>query len=167
MRSRTRVFVPMLLVGVCAGCFRYTPASVSDVAPGETVRARVSREQARQFEGMAGLQGRELVGRVVSTDPERLMLEVRAVALEQGNAGRTLNQRVAVPLSEVMDLELRTISVWKTTLVTVGITAAVGGLLALQLYSGENSPSRNDKNPPDALRRAPEIRVQIPLPLVP
>lgn len=163
MHGRIRLCAPVLLLVLSTGCFSYRPAPVAEVAPGRTVRAFLTTEQAREINAVLGRSGRELVGKVVESRDEGLLLEVRAVTVNEGLSGRTLNQRVAIPLSGIMEVEERTLNGWKTALVTLGIAAAVGGLLATQLDEGENSPTGNRPDPPESLRR-PAIRIQIPIP---
>ncbi|MBW3555086.1 MAG: hypothetical protein KY466_16380 [Gemmatimonadetes bacterium] len=161
MLRRMRICAPVLVALLGTACFDYRQASVSELAPGETVRAYVTREHARELEGLGGFRGRELVGKVVESDRERILLDVRAVSIEEAGAGRMFNQRIAVPVSEVMDLEQRALNGWKTALVTVGITAALGGLIAWQFNEGANSPERETPNPPEAVRM-PGIRILVP-----
>lgn len=161
MRHRFLRCAALVLLVSSAGCFNYYPSSVAELTPGQTVRAYVSREQASELNALIGLQGRELVGKVVTRNGDGLLLEVPAVAAHQGPAGRMLNQRVAVPASALLEIEERRLNGWKTALVAGGITAAIGALVAVQLGDEENSPVRNPKPTPEAVR-FPWIRIGVP-----
>lgn len=157
-----RVGAPALLLALSAGCFNYRPASLTELKPGETVRVYLTREQAGELDELIGLTGRQLVGNVVESGNARLLLDVPAAVVNDPTTGaRTLKQRVALPLAGVMELEQRKLSGWRTALAVVGITAAMGGLVALQL-DGDNSPSE-PKDGPEA-SRIPALRIHIPLP---
>lgn len=161
MHGRIRRCAPVLLLALTGGCFNYRPASVAELEPGMTVRAYLSQEQAAELNALIGHRDRQVVGKVVGADPDRLLIEIRGATVNDGLSGRQLNQRIAVPRSGLMEVEERSLNGWKTALVTGGITAAVAGLVALQLASDDNSPLRDPKDPPDAFR-FPLIRISIP-----
>lgn len=147
-------FCTAVLAGLvaAAGCYRYQPLEVPEVAVGQTVRAYVTHEQGARLEDQAGLRDRHLEGRVVSMENGQLLLEVPSAAVSAGAVSRRLKQRVTIPTDQLLELEERTVDPWKTGLVAGGVVAAVGALVAYQLSQGDNSPVRDPKNPPDQLR---------------
>ena len=163
MDPRIRRISPVLLLLAGAGCYTYTPATLPELRPGETVRTLLSREQIVDLDGIVTISGRQLTGRVVGLTEGRVLIDVPVAGSVGGSPIRTLNQRVALAPEGILEVERRNLDGVRTALVVGGAVAVVGALVAWQISESENSPVRNPREPPDA-SRVPGVRIVIPLP---
>lgn len=138
-----RLLLPVALLVTATGCHTFQPASVGDVAPGQSVRVRVTgafsdslapilqRDDSREFEAV-----------VASREDSSLLLDVPVQQSLQGIRFQTLNQRVEVPTSAFVEVETKRLHKGRT-IAAAGIAAAVlGAVVVYQLNkdSGGGTP---------------------------
>ena len=144
-----------------SGCFTYIPSSPQEVAPGESLRLRLSAEEAARYQDLRLANPRLLEGTLVSRSATELMVEASVGVNDATRGTRALVQQVSVPLSGILEVELKRLDGFKT-----GLLVAGGGALltAVIIRSGGGSGSEDDPgtDTPDA-RRIPLIRFSLPL----
>ena len=124
-----RCFRPLTAL-LLAGCYSYATIEPATTQPGTNVRARINAQTADQLEPLLGMETRLLVGTVIATAPDTMIIEVpTAASAPSGGAIVRLKQRVSVPRSGVLELESRTLNRGRTTIVAVGATAGVTALI--------------------------------------
>ncbi len=158
---RLTLAVPCLLLGiVLSGCFAYAPVALDTVQPGADVRVLVTPEQARALDELLLREARMVDGRLLEVGAD-LLLEVPVASGLQGGAMQSLNQRVRLPRSEVLQVELRSLNRGRTGLV-VGVAGAVVLGSVIHALSRElGGDTRGDPPPPGEYRgpiRSPQIR---------
>jgi len=125
---RLRLLGALALV---AGCYRYSPAKMSELKEGGGVRVRVTAAYAEQIQPLLGLQdARVVAGTLIHSMPDTLIVEVPTVVrADVGSSTETLRQRISIPRSELVDLETRTLDQGRTATVvavaSVGITVLI------------------------------------------
>jgi len=131
-----------------SACFTYQPVEIADLRPELEVRARVSAQFAEETAEFIGREERLLEGIVESTNGEGLMLLVPVVTAFERRGG-SLNQRLTIPRSHLLEVELKERDNTRTALV-VGVVAAIGGgILIQQLTSDERASTDPIRDPPD------------------
>lgn len=115
---------------VSAGCYHYIPAETGDVPAGATVRVRVTDTQTRRYENIVPVNGRMIQGKLVEQDTDQLLLEVPILSDLRGDRVETVAQRIDLPRSDVVDLEIRKLDRGMTALV-----AGVGGVAGVALIT--------------------------------
>lgn len=138
MRSGLR---PLLILAalLSGGCYRYVPAGLDELKPGRDVRVRMTEEEADRFNGVLMPGTRDLEGRVVELNGDRVLLQVPIAMFDRGARVETLNQRLDVSRSGVLDVQLRQLDRTRTGLL-VGAGIAIGGfVLAKSLGDGLSS----------------------------
>ncbi len=120
-----RAFVPLFLLGV-AGCQTFQPTSFDRVSPGERVRARVNSAWADSLDALLQRDGRVVEGTVVEKPDGALLLEVPVQSELRGIEFQTINQRVRIPESAFVELELRELDRGRT----LGVAALAGAIVA-------------------------------------
>jgi hypothetical protein len=131
-----------LSIIVSAGCYHYLPVEPGDVPPGSTVRVRVTDAQTRRFENVVPVDGRLIQGKIIEQDPAVLLLEVPILTDLRGNRVETVSQRIDLPRSDVLDMEIRSLDRGKTALVF-----GVGGVAAVALVTRTLVGAFNSDNP--------------------
>lgn len=122
------------LIALLAGCYSHAPVRPADAPAGASVRARVSATQAEALGALLGREDRVLHGRVVGPgDGGSLLLQVPAAG---SGAGTRLEQRVALPPGEIVELEVRTLDRLRTGGL-VGALVLAGGAILFQQFSDE------------------------------
>jgi hypothetical protein len=136
MTSKLR-FPLLLALLLLQGCYSYTVHPAESVVPGMEVRARISAAQAEEWREVLGREDRVLVGELVEATPDRFLLEVPGATAAQGTAMRRLNQRLSLPMREVIELEVRRLDRWRTAgIVALGV--GVAGFLVAQAFGSDD-----------------------------
>ena len=118
-----------------ASCYTYTPLKATELREGEDIRVRVNSTYAKELEPLLGLQdARVVAGALIKNLPDTLIVEVPTVVqADIGNATQTLRQRVSIPRSELVDLEMRTLDRVRTGTVVAVATVGIGVLIVKSL----------------------------------
>jgi hypothetical protein len=125
----------LLLAPVLCACYRYTPIEPATVQRGTEVRARVSAALAEQFAPLLGTtDARLLVGTVLSNESDTLLMEVPTSSRVAAAGGfQQLNQRLRIPRGALLELEERSFSQRRTTVVIGAAALVVGSILVKTL----------------------------------
>jgi len=125
----------LLLFPLLAGCYRYTAVEPAAVQPGTSIRARVAATDAERLEPLIGTtDARLLYGVLLESDSDAFLVQVPSV-LRPGT-GQTLSQRVSLPRTSVLEMELRRLDRTRTWgLVALGLVA--GAFVTYQAFRGE------------------------------
>ncbi len=155
---RRRLAFLALAAPLAAGCYTYTAAQPGSIAPGVSVRARITPAAGANIAPILGTTPRLLTGKVISDLRDTVIVEVPAVAqAEIGSAMQTLHQRVSLPKAEVVEWEIRTLN-RPRTFALVGGAAAIAAMLLIKALKGEpGSEGLPDGGGTDAL--VPVFRV--------
>jgi hypothetical protein len=137
MMRAVSVIAPSLLL---AGCFSYIPIEPGEVEPGVSVRARVSPAASARIAPLLGASdARRLDGMMVSQSPDTLIVEVPTVIVDTREFGRTPNQRVSIPRTDLLELEVRRLDKMRTA----GVVAGAATILATTLLNAlKGEPGR-------------------------
>lgn len=144
-----------------SGCFTYIPSSPQEVAPGQPLRLRLSAEEAARYQDLRLANPRLLEGTLVSRSASELMVEASVGVNDATRGSRALVQQVSVPLSGILEVELKRLDGFKT-----GLLVAGGGALLTAVIIRSGSGSGSEDTPPDDTpdaRRIPLIRFSLPL----
>jgi hypothetical protein len=142
----------ILLFVLSAGCYRYVPARLGAVPEGTSVRLHVSPEGASRVEPVIGTAAAELVG-VLERWSNEVVIAVRVPA-GAGVVDRGLENRIVLMPAEVVAIEVRERDRTRTTLLTAGGVALVGGA-AVAALSGVFGGSSNNDPPVEEDARVP------------
>lgn len=149
--SRSGMALLSLLLAT-TGCFHYTPVPLSRLPEGGEVRVRLSERGATRLGGGEGNQlahlDRTVEGDLVRVNGEILMVAVPVAARHAAPFARSpaMYRRVAIPLEDVLAVELRELDRKKTGIVLAGAGAAV---FAFVLYHFGGEFGGTTKPPPD------------------
>ncbi len=155
---------PLLLLATslaASGCFSYVPYSPQEVAPGDPVRFRLTAEEAARYQDLRLANPRLIEGTLVRRGDSDMVLDAHVGGTGAMEGSRLMVQQVSIPLSEILEVELRELDRTKTVLVSVGGGAALATVLALSGH-GFGSEEGPGTEAPEA-RRIPLIRFSIPL----
>jgi hypothetical protein len=113
----------------------------SRLQPGADVRMRITAGTAEQIEPLLGrTDARLLAGTVISTGADTLIVEVPTTTRLAGSGTfQTLNQRLSIPRTGLLEVESRSLNRTRTWIVT-GATAIIVGAIVLRA-TVENSGS--------------------------
>jgi hypothetical protein len=149
------------LVPLISACYTYAPIEPASVQPGIGVRARVSSGAADRLSPLLGMSNARLLsGRLVGTHGDTMIVEVPTVVQASvGSSVETLHQRIAIPRSDLLELETRRLDRFRTTALAGTVTLVVGAIVigALDGNRGSDGPP-GDGGGPDA--RLPVWRVR-------
>jgi len=108
-----------------SGCYQYYAVNPADAVLDTRVRATVTAEKAAEVAPALNNVTRTLMGTLVDRDGQSLMIEVPL--LGTGVDGTDpLHTRVELAPADLVSLESRTLSKWRTATVVVAVVAAVG-----------------------------------------
>lgn len=115
-------------------CFQYSAVPVtSPPAAGHHVRMELTPEGFNRLTATLGSDvphsGREIDGDLVQSNPDQFLVAVRVWSAGAGAANQ-LEQRIAVPVRDVVSLRIKTLDKQRTAYVAVGVGAALAALIA-------------------------------------
>jgi len=127
-------FVAVAASVVLSGCFSYIPIEPGDVEPGVSVRARVSPAAGARIAPLLGAtDARKLDGTVITRSADTMIVEVPTVVTNNGEFGRTPNQRVSIFRSDLIELEVRRLDRMRTMGLIGGAAVVLGSALVSAL----------------------------------
>jgi hypothetical protein len=115
-------------------CFEYTAVPVtSPPAVGHRVRMELTPDGFARLTGALGSDvprsGRGIEGDLVQASADQFLVAVRVFSAGAGEVNQ-LEQRVAVPVLDVVNLQVKTLDRQRTAYVAVGVGAAIVALVA-------------------------------------
>ena len=140
-----------------SGCYSYIPADFSTVPMGEGVRVYLSETgmtRLRELGGDAlpGAGTRPIVsGRLVNRTPSEFSLEIPVGTRAVGFHTEELDQRLTLPVADVVQVEMKKVSGVKTAALTAAGAGAIGYLIVL-VVKGARDPVIDTQPDPDNIR---------------
>jgi hypothetical protein len=104
----------------------YEPVRPADAILDARVRATVTPEQAAELSDALRAISPQVTGRLVERSDQGVMLEVPLYGSVQGSS-RALYNRVSIPFSDLVGLESRKLSTWRTAVSLGAVVAGVAG----------------------------------------
>lgn len=90
-----------------AGCHTYAPSSLIEVAPPQSIRARLGPEEAERLSEYTRSNSRSVEGELVETSADSVMILIAVNSRLRGDRVQTFHQRVQVARSGILDVELK------------------------------------------------------------
>lgn len=138
MKNATLILVSLLpTLWATAACYSYRAVPVADVAEGSRVRARLTMPEAQRVGEILGAEnGTAFEGRFV----EQATSAEYAFEFPIRGVQQRIYNRVNVPMSDILEIEERQFSTWRTAGL-VGILATGTALALLDVFDlGPESP---------------------------
>ena len=125
----------LLLVALSMGaCHTYQPMPVRELAPGSDVRVRLSGAYADSLAPVLQRDdARVLEGKIVGSAGSSVLLEVPVEQSLRGMRLQTLNQRVEIPETALLETERKRLDRGRTFLAVGAAAAVVGTFVVIQL----------------------------------
>jgi hypothetical protein len=142
------------------GCYHYLPSSPQEVATGQAVRLRLTADEAARYTDLRLGDPRLLEGTVVDRSASGVMLDATVGVNNAETGARALTQRLNVPLSGVLDVELKQLDRTKTGFL-VGGAAVLAGVVIAKATGAFGSDEIPGTDNPEA-RRVPLFTVRLP-----
>lgn len=137
--------LPILLMITVGACYRYVPATRSDVTPPLEVRARLSEEGMQDLGGRFSRAPERIDGRLVRWDDDGIALEITTEVRREGFPPTTLREVLELAPEHVAFIERQQVDAWQTGGVVAAILAGtVAAVLATRTVGGE----QGDPEPP-------------------
>ena len=119
-----------------SGCHTFQPVPVSELTPGEAVRARVTGAFSDSLSPILAGDARVIEGSYVESNGSTVYLDVPVSSAYQGMRLQTLNQRIEVPVAAFVEMERKQLSKERTGL-AVGSAVVAAAALVISQLSGE------------------------------
>lgn len=133
--KRSLEVLGLLALFPAAACYSYRTIPIEDVRPDLEVRLRVTPEASGHVARVVGYLTQDVVGTVVHLQRDTLLLTVATPTAPEARTVQRLYQRLDVPVSQVIEVEQRSLSRSKT-FATIGVAVAGGAGLAVWAFSG-------------------------------
>ena len=137
LKPMARTAILVAATSLLTGCFSYIPARPGEIEEGLDVRARVSPTAGARIAPLLGAtDARRLDGKLITNGADTIIVEVPTIMLDNREFGRTPNQRVSIPRSDLVELEVRKLDRWRTMGI-VGGAAVILGVTLTKAVKGE------------------------------
>jgi hypothetical protein len=133
---RTQHPILLLAAVMAAGCFSYQETSLATVAPGQSVRVRISPEEADRLVELRLTDDRLVDGVLVSNGGDGLLLDTTVGMSDPQRGTRALRQRITIPPGEIREVELKRVNWLRTGALAGGVAVGVGVVIAAALEGG-------------------------------
>jgi len=164
MTATARTTLLVLAVLGLTGCHTFQPVSYDQVAPGSIVRARVTGEWSDSIAEVLRSDSRVVEGTVVDKPGgDRMLVEVTVQNELRGIQFQSLRQRVALPRSAFVELELKELDRGRTVGVAALAAGAVAAFVIQQLTKDTGGSTLPGPGGPNE-SRVPTPIFSIPLP---
>ena len=121
------------------GCYRYVPAELAAVPPGQEVRLYVTQAALGALAELpVDTESPVLNGMLVRTEPASLFLRVPVTARQQAFGVQVLGQDVVIARDQIVQVERRELNKAVTGAVTVGGTALLTAAVILIMDNARN-----------------------------
>ncbi len=145
IRGARKAGVALLLL-IIGGCFQYTQIPLAQARVGKDVRVHLTDAGYARLHETAGDQvpglRRTIEGPLIASNDQRILVAVPVFT--GGSAERaTLQQRLAIPVSDVLGIERKMLNRRKTTIIAAGAAAALIAFIAYYVsgeFGGTTSP---------------------------
>lgn len=137
-RSRLGTLSVVTATLLTAACHTYTPVAGQSVAPGGTVRVRLTDTGAVAVAPSVGPYARAIEGRVGSVTDSTVVLAVTGLTRANGQDETWRGESVAVPRSGVADMAVPKLSRPRSWLLAGGLMAGAAALGAVLGGAGQN-----------------------------
>lgn len=112
------------------GCYAYRPVDFDQVRVDSDVRARLTAQQVDELNGVLQPGSRVVEGRVLEQDGSSYLLLVPVFAERRGSRMETLHQRLDIPRSGIVEVEMRELDRVRTG-IAIGAGAVVLGAVVI------------------------------------
>jgi Mg/Co/Ni transporter MgtE len=130
-----QVAVMAALLG-SAGCYEYHSVRPADVALDGRVRATVAPNRAAELAPVLRSNTPTVSGKLIERDAEHILLSVPIYGAGGAVGSQVLHNRIRIPTADLVSLESRTLSGWRTGVAIGAVLAAAGATWAV--LSAEN-----------------------------
>jgi hypothetical protein len=150
-------FVATLVITL-PGCYRYVPTELEATPPGTAARIVVTRAGSEQLrEAMpTAVDGAPVRGTFVEVDGNDAIFTVPVARRQEGMAQRSIEQRVQVPLGEIVSFERRELNKTTTAILVAGM-AGFATAIVVAIAEARKGENPDGPGPPD------ESVIEIPL----
>ena len=157
-----RSLLMFLCVFATSACHTYRPVVVDDLAPGQTVRARITGAFSDSLSAILLRDARDFEGVVVENAGSTILMEIPVEQTLAGMRLETLSQRVQIPDAAFVDVEIKELARGRTLGAVALVVAAVGGFVLAQFSKQSGGGSRGGPGgPQDAILPLPIISVPV------
>ena len=157
-----RSLLTFICVLATSGCHTLRPVIVDDLAPGQTVKARITGAFADSLSPILLRDARDFEGVVVENTGSAILMEIPVEQRLTGLRFETLSQRVQIPDAAFVDLEVKEFNRGRTLgVVGLAVVAAGAFLLAQFNKQGGGASTGGPGGPEDAISSRPMIRIPL------
>lgn len=138
--KRSALLASLFVVG---GCYEYHPVRPADAPLDARVRATVSAQQAAELAPVLRNVTPTVAGTLLERDANSILIEVPLYDATAGMSSTPLHNRVRITMDNLVSLEDRKLSKWKTAVSLAAVAAGVTG--AYIAVTGAENPPEKDK----------------------
>lgn len=140
--GRTGRLLALTPVLALQACYTHAVVQPDQIALGSSVQARISAAEAERLAPAMGVESRVLRGEVIDVHADGVMLEVG----RRASTGQWLAQRVTIPRSDILEMEIRELDRVRTFGLITGV-AVLGGIAAYSQFEGSSSGTGGPPRP--------------------
>jgi len=157
----SRLFALLPLVPLLAGCHTFAPGTLDQAQAEERVRFRISATEAERLEELLELQdARTLEGIYLGRRGEDVLIDMTISSEARGIRMESVRQRVDIPASSILDVEVRELDRVRTGIVAAGGIAGIAAAIAGASISGRGEDGDRGGDQPED--RIPLVLFRLP-----
>lgn len=144
-----------------AGCYTYRPATQAQIAPQQDVRVTVTSTQQAELAEVLHSGSPSFPATYLEAENGEILFSVPLRNPTPGMRTTTLRNRISIPATDVVQIETRELSVWRTAALAAAIAAGVS-TAAVAAFDGNNTAEGGKRGGVDNTR-IPLVRWTLPV----
>lgn len=160
-RGTARGSLAILVSIAFAGCYTYRPATQAQIAPRQDVRVTVTSTQQAELAEVLHTGSPSFAATYLEAENGEMLFSVPLRNPTPGMRTTTLRNRISIPSSNVVQIERRELSVWRTAALAAVVAAGVSTAAIIAFDGG--SKARDGKRGGIDNNRGPLLRWSIPI----
>lgn len=145
-----------------AGCYTYRPATRAQIAPQERVRVTVTSAKQAELAEVLHRSSPSFAATYLEAGNGELLFSVPLRNPTPGMRTTTLRNRISIAPADVLQIETRELSTWRTAALVGAIAAGVSTAAAVALEGGNNTGEGGKRGGVDN-NRIPLLRWRLPI----
>ena len=146
--KRMALLVALVSTG---SCYEYHTVRPDEAVLDTRVRVTVSPEKAAELEPVLRNVTPTVTGKLIERTPDHLMLEVPIYGAGGSVSNEVLHNRVEVDLGDLLSLETRALSKWRTAVTVGAVVAATSGTWLVVSSGNQSGPDKPGSGTNNAL----------------
>ncbi len=159
-RKTTRGVALLSAATLLSGCYSYSPAKLTTVPAGESVRVTLTRRGQLELIDRGSRVDETVLGTFVGREGEQVLLRIPVGVREEGFFRSAIERELPVPAADILAIDRREFSTPRTALFVGGVAGGASLIVGIIIAASARAGGPGDPGPEEI--RIPLFGVRVP-----